>query len=215
MPRKIENPLEDGISSKVYLLTYIYGPISGYRMARLIYGHPTYTNRVYEARDRINKAFPESICETENGYIVSTKQLGKIITNSIDMALTASNDRLSKNEKDRIIEVLDSGSFRSFVRDGAQAFIGAEEMKNVNSIQFVLDALFDISMMHINAELALKGRENDPRLKKARVVNGDEMEKLVDLVLHLPTSLALKVISIKPIFLEYVLNISEIIKSKL
>jgi hypothetical protein len=63
MPRKIENPLEDGISSKVYLLTYIYGPISGYRMARLIYGHPTYTNRIYEARDRINKAFPDAIGE--------------------------------------------------------------------------------------------------------------------------------------------------------
>jgi hypothetical protein len=213
MPRKIENPLEDGISSKVYLLTYIYGPISGYRMARLIYGHPTYTNRIYEARDRINKGFPDAIGETEKGYIVSTKQLAKILTSAIDTAIAPSGDKLSKNEKDKILDILDSASFRSFVREGAQAFIGAEEMKNINSIQFVLDALFDISMMHMNAELSLKGKRTDPRLKKARVVNGDEMGKLVDLITTVPTSLALKIISIKPLFLEYVLNISDILKS--
>jgi hypothetical protein len=86
-------------------------------------------------------------------------------------------------------------------------------MKNINSIQFVLDALFEISMMHMNAELSLKGKRNDPRLKKARVVNGDEMGKLVDLILTIPTSLTLKIISIKPLFLEYVLNISDILKS--
>ena len=213
MPRKIKNPLEDGISAKVYLITYIYGPISGYRMARIIYGHPTYTNRVYEARDRINNAFPEAIIETEKGYMASTKQLAKILTTNINTALTLSGDKLSKNEKDKILDILDSKSFKSFVRAGAQSFIGAEEMKNINSIQFMLDALFDISMMHMNAELSLKGKKNDPRLKKARVVNEDEMEKLVDLILAVPTSLALKMISIKPLFLEYVLNISDILKS--
>ena len=45
MPRKIENPLMEGLPAKIYFIAFI-DPDSGYKIAEKIYGYPR-TAKIY------------------------------------------------------------------------------------------------------------------------------------------------------------------------
>lgn len=216
MPKKIENPIEDGISSKVYLLIYVHGPISGYKVAKMVYGHPTYTNRIYEAKDKINKSFPGAVKETPKGYVLSTKVLVSLVVKSITESLKASGEKLTKSEEDEISGIIESEDFRSFARAESGNLIDGGEMKNVNSLGFILDLLFRICLVNVNLELTTKGKMPADKVKKAltktRIVEKETMKSFVGLVTKVSSGLVLKILSLHPLFLEYALNISQLIK---
>lgn len=216
MPRKIENPVEDGISSKVYILIYINGPISGYKIAKMVYGHPTYTNRIYEAKDKINKAFPGAIKETSKGYMLSNRVLFNLIVRSISESLKIRGDKLSKTEEAEIEKILESDDFKNFARIEATSLLDSGEMKNVNALEFLLNLLFRICLVNVNLELATKGKIPIAKVKKSlvktRMIREEDMKSFVELITSVSSGLVLKILSLHSLFLEYALNISEMMK---
>jgi hypothetical protein len=184
----------------------------------MIYGHPTYTNRIYEARDRINDAYAGSILDSKKGYMLSTKHLLVQVVKEVNRVLAKNGDKLTKHEEDEIFKILGSDDFKAFAKSEMQTFIQDGEMKNVNTLQFILDLFFEICLINVNLELATKGKVPAAQLRKmltkTRIVPKDEMKSFVNLFTKVSSGLVLKLLAMHPLFLEYALNISNMVKSK-
>lgn len=108
MPKKITNPIREGLPSKIYLLSF-GTPISGYEIAKKIYGVEKYppTAKVMEW---IKKLMKEGIItKTEEGYFSSIEPLA----NEILRTLKEDNDlELSEFERYIMLKFLNLFRFR-------------------------------------------------------------------------------------------------------
>lgn len=112
MPKIINDPLREGMSSKIYLLAY-NGPITGYKIASKIYGKKTgsvpLTNKIYKTADKLIEM--GALKKTEKGYI----SLSEGTLNSITQIFVDNNVELSELECYMLGKVLDSGQFRNLI----------------------------------------------------------------------------------------------------
>ena len=108
MPKIIKNPLRAGLSSKIYLLAY-NGPITGYEIAKKIYGKTVgsvpQTNKIYETA---KKMLNESLQKTEKGYISISKPVLQYICDDLFLR----GNELSELEIYMLEKVVDCEWFR-------------------------------------------------------------------------------------------------------
>jgi hypothetical protein len=73
-------------------------------------------------------------------------------------------------------------------------------------------------LINVNLELATKGKVPAAKLRKVltktRIVDKDEMKSFVNLFTRVSSGLVLKLLALHPLFMEYALNISNLVKSK-
>ena len=76
MPKRITNPLRAGLPSKIYYLAYS-GPITGYEMAKTIYGIKPLaippTAKIYEWTKKLKAQ--RILSETEHGLVSNVEPL--------------------------------------------------------------------------------------------------------------------------------------------
>jgi hypothetical protein len=171
VPKKIENPLRSGLPSKLYLLAY-GKPISGYEMARRIYGEPSRSSKIYgwglkklEEKGAISK--------TEGGYLSSVIPLLDEIEKTLR---NKHNIELSDFDKHVVYKILDSPEFRSYVED-ANSNIPLDQ--DIDSAWVIMSTLGMLATgMLISIEL-VKSVEKKP-YKIPEVKTKQEFDKLWD-----------------------------------
>jgi len=97
LPKKIKNPIREGLPSKIYLLAFC-SPISGYEIAKNIYSVEKYppTAKVMEWLKKLVKE--GIISKTEAGYLSNIEPLAD------EIALTLKEDyRIDLSESERFI----------------------------------------------------------------------------------------------------------------
>jgi hypothetical protein len=141
MGKKIQNPLREGLSSKIYLLAY-ETPLTGYELAKRIYGveKSPITSKIYpklkelkklnhiiEERD-INRSNPDSLLAE---IIISLKQ--------------EEISELTNLEQYALKQVISSSIFRSFVG----SIIQKQEIPkgDIDAIQFIVSKLSAVAAM--------------------------------------------------------------------
>ena len=113
MPKRIANPLRAGLPSKIYYLAYS-GPITGYEMAKTIYGikPPAIppTAKIYEWIKKLKAQ--RILSETEHGLVSNVEPL----LNEIGLTLRKKgNTDFSTFEKHITRKILDCKEFRASI----------------------------------------------------------------------------------------------------
>ncbi len=115
MPKRITNPIREGLPSKIYLLAY-GKPITGYEIARRIQGIKTpgsgeraitpQTGKIY---GWLKKLMDDGyVIKKENGYLSKAEPLLKEIEEAL-------NGDIDDSEKDVLLKLLNSEIFRSHI----------------------------------------------------------------------------------------------------
>lgn len=158
MPKKITNPLRAGLPAKIYLLAFS-NPISGYRIAQLIYnkGYAP-TSKIYQWTKKLVKQ--EIISQTNEGFFSNTKPL----LTEIEKALKSQNLTLSEFENYVLQKVLDSKEFRHFLNE--EVIKKTRMDQDIDAAKIILESLGLIASSSLFSFKMAKEREPDPKTKK-------------------------------------------------
>lgn len=126
MPKRIENPLIEGLPAKVYFLCYLE-PQTGYGLSKEIHGYVRGTDKIYGAIDRlVDEGFLKK-CEPEGKkkpYQANTKPLLK----AIKQKLLDRSQQLTTKEEKRLSNIINSCEFKQYVQDFYQNQIGRRQL---------------------------------------------------------------------------------------
>lgn len=159
MPKKITNPIREGLPSKIYSVAY-GEPISGYKIAKIVYGieepeEPSKrkqippTDKIYKW---LNKLEGKYFTKKEEGYLSDAKPLLEEIKKILG--------DLSEDEERILYYLLDSKEFRSFVKSN----IGEKLEGDIDSTNNIMVMLMLISSMALPIRKSLgENKFPDPR----------------------------------------------------
>ena len=110
LPKAIENPIVEGQASRIFLEAYS-GPISGYQIAKRIYGVEKYppTSKVYTWLKYFRKC--KLITEVEGGVISNAEP----VLDEITQVLEELGHPLTASERGLVFHLIDSRGFRALV----------------------------------------------------------------------------------------------------
>jgi hypothetical protein len=165
MPKKITNPLREGLPSKIYLLAY-GDHLSGYEIARKIYG--TRAPSKFEKGEIPPTAKVYGWLEKlEKGTIVSIKKEGKKksvtsnvdpLINEVEKDLKNHKVELSDDERYALGKVLDSNIFREWIKEIAEGLYFENDIDAVKTI------MSPVSRMALIIEMII--RKFPPTMRK-------------------------------------------------
>jgi len=118
MPKTIENPIREGMPSKIYLAAY-GEPLSVYEIAKRIHrvekSNVPRTDQIYRiVKDKYPNYFERETIEGKRGRPKPIKSRAEPLLKEVEDAVKS---KLSDSEKEILLWILDSKEFRSFVGD--------------------------------------------------------------------------------------------------
>jgi len=116
MPKKIENPIRDGMPSKIYLAAYPKA-IGGYEMGQKMQRvkNPR-TDHIYDILKQYKDLFERTEMKGKRGMAKPVLSKAKPLLREIEKALDKKAE-LSNPERKTILKILDSKEFRSLISD--------------------------------------------------------------------------------------------------
>jgi len=160
LPKKIENPIREGIASKVYLVAYPE-PILKYRIAKKVYEKEIKppASKIYGENGviaQLKKINAIDVIKTTNSKIDARRghpYLSKVdpLIPEIEKELGYKDFELDEKEKDKIYRFLDSDEFRKLI--GHVKITGISK-RDVDAAGIIIERLGDLASRHHCLNLA-------------------------------------------------------------